>query len=144
MWSTVRPVAPSTKPVTFNGPRPEGSVVTRPPQQMLKATVTEPEMAAVSPSPARVDQFESGPAAPPAKARPALVRGTTGGAVRKLQKTLYALGFLSADAMATGPGVFGPRTEQALKAFQDAQGLKPNGQLDALTELALQKAVQQR
>ena len=135
MYAGVRTVAPG-KPVTFNGPRPEGSVVTRPPQAppvAPRAPVTEPEMQAV-----RVDQFEA--AAAPAKARPALIRGRTGLAVRKLQKTLHALGFLSTEAMATGPGVFGPRTEQALKAFQDAQGLKPTGQLDALTELALAKA----
>jgi peptidoglycan hydrolase-like protein with peptidoglycan-binding domain len=132
MWSSVRTLAPQQKVITYNGQRPDAAALSRAPIAS-KGPVTEPELPAVR----LPDQFESGPQV---KARPALLRGTTGLAVRKLQKTLHSLGFLSSEAMATGPGVFGPRTEQALKAFQDAQGLKPTGQLDALTDLALQKA----
>jgi hypothetical protein len=78
--------------------------------------------------------------APAPVPRPQLGRGSTGIWVRRLQRALHSLGYLSRDAISSGPGVFGPRTQLALKAFQDAQGLKPTGELDALTDLALQRA----
>jgi hypothetical protein len=67
-------------------------------------------------------------------------RGAMGPSVRRLQRTLVRLGHLTRDAFATGPGVFGPRTEQAVRAFQLQAGLSPSGQVDALTELALQQS----
>jgi hypothetical protein len=52
-----------------------------------------------------------------------LVRGSSGSAVVSLQKSLVQLGFMTQAEMNTGPGHFGPRTEKALKAFQDSKGL---------------------
>jgi peptidoglycan hydrolase-like protein with peptidoglycan-binding domain len=64
-----------------------------------------------------------------------------GSAVRSLQRALVKLGHLSREDFASGPGVYGPRTAQAVRSFQLQAGLSPSGQLDALTELALQQTV---
>ena len=56
-----------------------------------------------------------------------LHRGLTGPWVAELQRKLVAKGYLSLKAMATGPGVFGPRTEQAVKGLQVDAGLPETG-----------------
>jgi len=60
---------------------------------------------------------------PPVDRRPTLRRGSRGGAVRFLQKRLLALGF------APGPvdGDFGPKTEAAVRAFQQSKGFTVDG-----------------
>lgn len=80
------------------------------------------------------DSFE--PAARPAAAA-TLGRGATGAAVQRLQERLLRAGFLSPGAFATGPGVYGPRTEAAVRAFQGAQGWRQSGEADARTLAAL-------
>lgn len=62
-----------------------------------------------------------------ARARGVLQRGMAGGAVRELQRQLVQNGFLSPAHVATGPGIYGPRTEQGVIAFQKAAGLPPTG-----------------
>jgi peptidoglycan hydrolase-like protein with peptidoglycan-binding domain len=52
--------------------------------------------------------------------------------VTYLQSALTQLGYLD-----TADGIWGPKTAQALTAFQKAVGLPANGQLDAKTALAL-------
>lgn len=76
----------------------------------------------------------------PAAPRRTLTRGSLGLDVRKLQRRLIKLGHLERDVWSGGAGVFGPRTEAAVRDFQLQAGLKPTGQVDALTELALQQA----
>jgi hypothetical protein len=53
--------------------------------------------------------------------QPTLKRGSTGPAVRRLQELLHI------DTSQGGAGTFGPRTEAAVKAFQTAHGLNPDG-----------------
>ena len=72
-----------------------------------------------------------------------LSKGSTGDEVAQLQKRLSAAGF---DA-GTADGIFGPKTEAALKAFQEANGLAvdgiagpaTNGKLAELQAAALEK-----
>ena len=45
-------------------------------------------------------------------------RGGVGGLVGVLQQRLVSLGLMTEDEVATGPGIFGPRTERALGRFQ--------------------------
>ena len=53
------------------------------------------------------------------------MKGDRGDQVRELQERLNKLGFPA------GPedGIFGARTEAALKSFQDAAGREPDGML---------------
>ncbi len=56
--------------------------------------------------------------------RPILMRnGSTGSAVRMLQARLQELGYLNEDP----DGFYGDRTEEAVKAFQERNGLDADG-----------------
>jgi len=70
---------------------------------------------------------------PPVHACPTLRRGSTGPSVRELQTLLRNAGF------DPGPidGDFGPRTEEAVKAFQKSKGLVQDGIVGILTWTAL-------
>lgn len=59
---------------------------------------------------------------------------------RVLQRQLVAAGHMTSAQVATGPGIFGPKTEAGLKAFQRANGLADTGILNGATFAALQKA----
>ncbi len=85
--------------------------------------------------PGQRDSFD-GPTARPAAPAP-LQRGATGAAVVSLQKRLAARGFLTSAAFASGPGVYGPRTEAAVRSFQSARGLPVTGVAGAQTLAAL-------
>ncbi len=63
---------------------------------------------------------------------PALGRGDRGPRVRDLQETLVRLGHLSSAAMATGPGIFGRQTENAVRRFQAEHGIRQTGALGPL------------
>lgn len=65
----------------------------------------------------------------------ALQRGDEGESVSSLQQTLTQLGFYD------GPitGLFGALTEEALKRFQQAQGLTPDGVYGVETQAVLQR-----
>src|SRR5262245_49998292 len=64
--------------------------------------------------------------------QPVLKKGADGSAVRRLQKALAGAGHVCA-----ADGDFGPGTERAVKAFQVAQGLTPDGVVGAATWAAL-------
>lgn len=66
-----------------------------------------------------------------------LQRGSTGSAVRSLQSQLLKAGFLTTRDITSGPGVFGPRTEQGVRAFQRSVGLAETGVAGATTLSAL-------
>jgi peptidoglycan hydrolase-like protein with peptidoglycan-binding domain len=68
-----------------------------------------------------------------------LERGARGEAVVQLQNALVKAGFMTQEEMNTGPGVFGPRTEKALKEFQAANGVKNTGYYGPLTREAFSK-----
>lgn len=62
--------------------------------------------------------------------------GESGPAVSVLQQTLHELGHLPISAIT---GTFGDGTEQAVKGFQIAQGIRSQGHLEAETMLALNR-----
>lgn len=68
-----------------------------------------------------------------------LQRGQRGDAVRELQETLMRLNYLELTEAqkATGLGLFGPKTEAALKEFQKEKQLKADGVYTLETCLAL-------
>lgn len=105
------------------------------------ATALAPRLAAVGALPqARVqDTFTQ--ALKAAKPAPVLTRGMHGAAVKQMQDALVKVHSLSARDLATGPGIFGPHTESALKAFQGSHGLPRTGVYNAATRAALAKAV---
>jgi peptidoglycan hydrolase-like protein with peptidoglycan-binding domain len=70
-----------------------------------------------------------------------LDRGDKGSAVEQLQKSLVKLGHMSAAEMKTGPGTFGPRTEDALKEFQKKHGLETDGKFGPKSRAAMEKAL---
>lgn len=86
------------------------------------------------------DAFEAKPGlqvTPSGLRRAALQRGMTGGAVRELQRQLVAQGHLSARDYQSGPGIFGPRTEAAVRRLQSRVGLQPTGLVGPSTWAAL-------
>jgi hypothetical protein len=65
-----------------------------------------------------------------------MAKGARGEKVEGLQQALKRHGFQPGAA----DGIFGPKTERALKAFQQAAGLPPTGVADAQTMARLQQA----
>ncbi|MER3429207.1 MAG: hypothetical protein C4334_14170 [Pyrinomonas sp.] len=70
-----------------------------------------------------------------------LARGDRGPEVTKLQGLLVDLGHMTREQVATGPGIFGPRTEAAVREFQRANGLVVTGKFDAATHQAMSRIV---
>ncbi|MGI8786869.1 MAG: peptidoglycan-binding protein [Pyrinomonadaceae bacterium] len=68
-----------------------------------------------------------------------LKKGDTGAAVESLQDELIDLGYLTPEQKKTGVGVFGPKTEDALKQFQKDILLKDTGVLDLPTQAAIRQ-----
>ncbi len=68
-----------------------------------------------------------------------LKRGSQGATVRQLQAALVKAGNLTQKEMNTGPGIFGPRTEAALKEFQAAHGVPATGYYGPKTRAAFEK-----
>mgnify|MGYP001322700553 CR=1 FL=1 len=83
------------------------------------------------------------PTTPPAPATGApsvdLGVGATGPEVEQLQRALVSLGHLRQADMSTGPGIYGPRTEAAVRAFQAANGISQTGFYGPLTRAALRE-----
>ncbi len=68
-----------------------------------------------------------------------LRRGVKGAEVEKLQDELVDLGYMRRVQKASGPGVFGPLTEDSLKHFQRDNYLEENGTYDAATQDAIRQ-----
>ncbi|MCP9495542.1 MAG: penicillin-insensitive murein endopeptidase [Pyrinomonadaceae bacterium MAG19_C2-C3] len=68
-------------------------------------------------------------------------RDSQGAVVRGLQSRLVALGYMTLAETTSGHGIFGPRTEAALKAFQLQHGISQNGVLTDETYQALLAAI---
>jgi N-acetylmuramoyl-L-alanine amidase len=73
-----------------------------------------------------------------AQAAPFLRRGSLGSGVAALQETLQTLGYYTARV----DGDFGPLTDKAVREFQSAAGLVPDGIVGPLTWAALDRATQ--
>lgn len=68
-----------------------------------------------------------------------LQRNSRGAAVERLQDNLIKLGLMTEAQKATGAGIFGPRTENALKEFQRNAHLQQTGRFDAPTQRAMRE-----
>ncbi|WP_407653899.1 glycoside hydrolase family 19 protein [Archangium lipolyticum] len=68
-----------------------------------------------------------------------LEKGARGKDVELLQKALVKAGNLTQAEMNTGPGIFGPKTEAALKEFQAAHGVPNTGYYGPKTRAAFEK-----
>jgi hypothetical protein len=90
----------------------------------------------LDPSEAWVGAFQQEPGSGSA-AMLGLRRGHRGEAVASLQRMLVDKGFSTRADMETGRGIFGPRTEAGLRAFQAAHGLVESGMVDVRTARAL-------
>ena len=62
-------------------------------------------------------------------------KGNRGDSVREVQEMLISLGYLDGEA----DGIFGPKTERAVQAWQKDNGLETTGMVDEETIQALQK-----
>ncbi|HEX8852475.1 MAG TPA: penicillin-insensitive murein endopeptidase, partial [Pyrinomonadaceae bacterium] len=69
-----------------------------------------------------------------------VAKGSRGNVVRGLQDRLVKLRALTVQDVASGAGTFGPKTEGALKLFQQHHGIAPNGVLTTETYKALRNA----
>lgn len=67
-------------------------------------------------------------------------RGARGEVVARLQRRLVELNYMTPQQVATGPGVFGRQTENALRQFQADHGIRQTGALGPLTYRALRTA----
>lgn len=67
-------------------------------------------------------------------------RGARGSIVRQMQEKLVRLGYMTRAQVNTGPGIFGPKTEAALRRFQAEHGLTRDGIYGPNTFRALQNA----
>lgn len=63
--------------------------------------------------------------------------GSRGNVVRGLQDRLVAVGAMTVAEVMSGPGIFGPRTDAALRAFQRNNGIEATGALTDETYQAL-------
>lgn len=79
------------------------------------------------------------PVTPPNRGVTVLSRGQRGQAVEQLQDRLIRLGLMTAAQKRTGAGIFGPRTEAAVKKFQQFAGLEQSGRYDAATRQAMDR-----
>lgn len=67
-------------------------------------------------------------------------RGARGEVVARLQRRLVELNYLTPQQVATGPGLFGRQTENAVRQFQADHGIPQTGALGPLTYRALRTA----
>lgn len=67
-------------------------------------------------------------------------RGARGEVVARLQRRLVELNYLTPQQVATGPGIFGRQTENAVRRFQADHGIQQTGALGTLTYRALRTA----
>ena len=68
-----------------------------------------------------------------------LKKGDKGAAVESLQDELIDLGYMTLEQKKTGIGIFGPKTEKFLQAFQKDISLKENGIYDLPTQTAIRQ-----
>ncbi len=70
---------------------------------------------------------------------PGFGEGTKGPQVKQLQDALVKLKYMTKEQVATGPGLFGAKTEAAVKKFQADHKLPTTGFYGELTHAALKK-----
>jgi peptidoglycan hydrolase-like protein with peptidoglycan-binding domain len=93
----------------------------------LTRTALGPALASRAPS----------PTAPSTVPPPGLAYGMQGPQVEELQRGLVAAGAMTQADMDTGPGIFGLRTDAAVRSFQTQSGLPSTGTYGPQTQAAL-------
>ncbi len=68
---------------------------------------------------------------------PVIQPGERGTAVAILQERLVRVGLMTTAEVATGPGLYGPRTQGAVREYQRSRGLTPDGIVGLQTWTAL-------
>ncbi|WP_257454300.1 peptidoglycan recognition protein family protein [Archangium lipolyticum] len=94
-----------------------------------------------SPATARLTATRTASAAALPVPPPGLREGDKGPKVQQLQNALVKLGYMTKAQVTTGPGIFGPKTEAAVKKFQADKKLPTTGYYGELTHAALKKAL---
>ena len=101
----------------------------------LRAPAPKPSPApSPKPAPAPAPKISTAP-------QQKLRQGDRGANVDLLQRDLVRLGFLRESDRLTGPGIFGPHTLAAVRAFQASQGVPATGFYGDLTRAALERAL---
>ncbi|MFP2910041.1 N-acetylmuramoyl-L-alanine amidase [Pyxidicoccus sp. 3LFB2] len=101
-----------------------------------------PASIATTSRPAPAAQANKAAAAATVTAPPAgLRKGAEGPKVKQLQDALVKLGYMTKAQVATGPGIFGLKTETAVKKFQADKKLPTTGYYGELTHAAMKKAL---
>lgn len=103
----------------------------------LPPSSTTATRAATTPAPAELNRAAAAVTAPPAGLR----KGAEGPKVKQLQDALVKLGYMTKAQVATGPGIFGMKTEAAVKKFQADKKLPTTGYYGELTHAAMKKAL---
>lgn len=115
-----------------------------------RASKEEPHPAEAEPQPAKLEPAMSEPVeprraqtespTPPAPPAVNLRVGMQGEDVLALQKVLIERDYFSERDLESGPGTFGPRTEQAVRSVQHDHGLPVSGFYGPLTRAALERS----
>ncbi len=122
------PVA-SPPPATATPP-PGGLMTVDEAQQHITPTPTAAPAVIVTPPPATATPVPNFEMTPQPTDIPTLKKGATGDAVKAMQRRLHELGYMRPDS---DDGQFGTGTENAVRAFQNANGLRADGAAGPLT-----------
>jgi LysM repeat protein len=92
---------------------------------------TPPAPNAPSPTPGPSVPAPGAPAPPTSSTAipdwPQMQKGSRGPHVEELQRRLVQLGYMTSEQVATGPGIFGPKTDAAVRKYQMDHGLVVDG-----------------
>ena len=86
------------------------------------------------------DTPDQAPDADPSGSFVELKKGDQGSKVQAVQQRLVDLNYMTQSSMNTGPGIFGPKTEASVRAFQQGEGLNVTGVVNKATHDRLQTA----
>lgn len=101
---------------------PEGWVAVTPGQTPSPSATTTSTTPGATPT-SQTPQAQPGASTAVQPPTTALQPGSTGPEVQALQNYLVSLGFMTAEQVATGPGIYGPQTKAAVQSFQQTFGV---------------------
>ncbi len=125
-----KPPAPPPVAVPTSTPQPGGFLTIDEAQAQITATPTAAPAMIVSPEPPTATPVPNFEMTPQPTDIPTLKKGATGDAVKSMQARLEELGYMRPES---DDGQFGQGTENAVKAFQNANGLRADGAAGAQT-----------
>ena len=123
---------PAPPPVTAptDTPQPGGFLTVDEAQQQITPTPTAAPVIIVTEPPPTATPVPNFEMTPQPTDIPTLKKGSTGDSVKSMQRRLQELGYMRPES---DDGQFGQGTENAVKAFQNANGLRADGAAGALT-----------